>query len=86
MAKEKPTLFRLTKKLEAARRFYAAGKPHTANKHMQEFKEQAEEVLAEQKEAMVKDMNHHLKLRGQLRDLTTEAKLFAAEVKSETSK
>lgn len=81
MAKEKPTLFRLSKQLDNARRHYAAGDPTTARALLERFKDGAKEVHEDQQENMVRDMNYHLHLRQQLKDLTTQAKELAAEVK-----
>lgn len=82
MAKEKPTLFRLSKQLDNARRHYAAGNIDAALTLMGKFKDGAREVHEDQQENMVRDMNHHLQLRQQLKDLTVQAKELAAEVKS----
>lgn len=85
MAEEKPTLFRLTRTLDNARRYLAAGNNAKARGCLRTFQAHAHEILGEQQAAMVKDMNHHLKLRRQLTDLVSEAKEVAKEVPGETS-
>lgn len=81
MAKEKPTLFRLSKQLDNARRHYAAGSADAARTLLENFKEGAREVHEDQQVDMVRDLNHHLQLRRQLKDLTVQAKALATEVK-----
>jgi hypothetical protein len=86
MAEEKATLFRLNSTLAAARRYYAAGNTAKARALLQTFKGKAQGVLVAQQKEMVREMNRHLKVRGELKDLTTEAAELAKELRGEASK
>lgn len=81
MAEEKPTLFRLSKAMDNARRHYAAGNTKQAEALLHRVKAQAQEVMLDQQRHMVKDMQHHLNLRTQLKDLTSAAVELAKELK-----
>lgn len=83
MAKKEPTLFRLSKTLAVARRYYAGGDTTKAKEYLRAFKAEAQAVLVDQQKAVVREMAHHLSLRGDLKELTTEAKALAEEVRDE---
>lgn len=81
MSKKKPTIKSLGRQLDSARRLYAGEAYDRAAERLTELKADAEVVLAEQQEAMTREMNYHLQLRRQLNDLTHAAVDLSREVK-----
>lgn len=83
MAKTKATMHNLSYTLTMARRYYAAGDKTRAEAALRMFKQQAQEVHVAQQEDMAREMTRHLKLRGELHDITKQASDLAREVKGE---
>ena len=81
MSKRRPTMKSLGQQLDQAHRLYVGEAYDRAAERLTQFKADAETVLADQQEDIVREMNYHLQLRRQLHELAQSAVELSQQMK-----